>query len=304
MPTPLPKYPVYIISKGRWENPMTARFMQRDGVPFFMVIEPQEEEQYRAALGPDAKILVLPFSNLGLGSIPARNFCWEHSIQNGYERHWIFDDNIRGIRRCHRGERLCYPAGPALLACETFTDRYENIAISGMNYSMFAIDNNSPFRINCHVYSSLLIQNNLSYRWRGRYNEDTDLCLQVLSGGWCTVQFSAFLIEKIRTMTMKGGNSDELYRDDGRLTMARSLERMWPGVVQTRRRFGRPQHVIDWKKFRQPLRPKPGAVPYGADTDEYGVRLAVVGSQPDATITKKFADIIDHDRPGKPARSK
>ena len=46
------------------------------------------------------------------------------------------------------------------------------------------------------VYSTLLIDNSLDIRWRGRYNEDTDLCLQALSLGYCTVNFNAFLIVK------------------------------------------------------------------------------------------------------------
>jgi hypothetical protein len=56
-------------------------------------------------------------------------------------------------------------------------------------------------------------------------------------------------------MTMKGGNSAELYKGDGRLKMARSLERVWPGVVTTQRRFQRPQHVVKgaWKNFDTPL---------------------------------------------------
>ena len=55
----------------------------------------------------------------------------------------------------------------------------------------------------------------------------------------------------MRTMTMKGGNMAQLYQGDGRLTMARSLERMWPGVVSINRRFGRPQHVVknSWRNF-------------------------------------------------------
>ena len=56
-------------------------------------------------------------------------------------------------------------------------------------------------------------------------------------------------------MTMKGGNMAQLYQGDGRLTMARSLERVWPGVVSTNRRFGRPQHVVknSWRNFDTPL---------------------------------------------------
>lgn len=90
-----PKYPVYIISKGRWESRLTSRALERINVPYHIVIEPQEYKQYAAVINP-AKIFVLPFSNLGQGSIPARNWVWEHSISMGVERHWILDDNIIG----------------------------------------------------------------------------------------------------------------------------------------------------------------------------------------------------------------
>jgi hypothetical protein len=55
-------------------------------------------------------------------------------------------------------------------------------------------------------------------------------------------------------MSMKGGNTDILYKDDGRLKMARSLESLWPEYVQVKWRYGRPQHVVNWKKhFQHPL---------------------------------------------------
>lgn len=250
-------YPVYIISKGRAERCLTAQFMRRDGVPFKLVIEPQEKEAYEKA-GYGEYLTLLPFSNLGLGSIPARNWVWEDAKAAGHARHWIFDDNICGIWRRYNARKFRCSALPALEAAETFTDRYENIAIAGFNYYMFSVNKEKApaFYLNVHVYSAMLIKNDLTYRWRGRYNEDTDLCLQVLSGGWCTVLFNAFLAWKMTTMTMKGGNSDELYKGDGRLKMARSLERMWPGVVETRRRFRRPQHVVKdaWGKFDTPLK--------------------------------------------------
>lgn len=245
-----PQFPIYIISKGRHDCCLTANFFVEDGVDFKIVVEPQEKQLYADKYGVE-RILVLPFQNLGLGGIPARNWVWEHSKAAGAERHWIFDDNINMVRRLHKGKRIRCNTNIALKACEDFIVRYENIAIAGLNYTFFAVGKKPPFNLNNHVYSCLCIKNDLDYRWRGRYNEDTDLCLQVLSGGWCTVLFNVFLIDKMATMTMKGGNADVLYKGDGRLKMARSLERLWPGVVTVGRRFDRPQHKVndEWKKF-------------------------------------------------------
>ena len=81
-----------------------------------------------------------------------------------------------------------------------------------------------PLMINTRIYSCILIKNDVPYRWRGRYNEDTDLSIRILKDGFCTVLFNAFLAGKSATMTMKGGNTDELYKDDGRLKMAQSLQ--------------------------------------------------------------------------------
>jgi hypothetical protein len=235
---------VYVISKGRSDQCLTARFLAKDGVPFKIVVEPQEADLYAKEFGRDA-LLILPFQNLGLGSIPARNWVWEHAKASGAERHWILDDNIAGVWRRWKARKVRCNAIVAFRAVEDFTDRYENVAISGLNYYMFSINKTKqpPFYLNVHVYSFLLIRNDLPFRWRGRYNEDTDLCLQVLSAGWCTLLFNAFLAWKMTTMTMRGGNTDQLYREDGRLKMARSLQRTWPGVVDTKRRFRRPQHV-------------------------------------------------------------
>jgi len=93
-----PNYPIYIISKGRWESRLTSKALEKMHVPYHIVVEPQEYKNYAAVID-SKKILVLPFSNLGQGSIPARNWVWEHSISVGAEWHWILDDNIRDFYR-------------------------------------------------------------------------------------------------------------------------------------------------------------------------------------------------------------
>lgn len=260
----LPRYPIYIPTKGRADRCKTAEFLRKDGVPFRLVVEPQEVDVYADRFGRDV-VLELPFANLGQGSIPARNWLWEHAKATGAERHWCIDDNILFIRRNYRDSRARCEAGGALRVVEDWVDRYENIAIGGLAYTFFAAPTPDipPFWLNVHVYSCMLIRTDLPFRWRGRYNEDTDLCLQVLSAGWCTVLVNDFNVYKLGTMTTKGGNTAELYQGDGRLRMARSLERQWPGVVDVKRRFKRPQHVVrdSWRGFDTPLKPKPGCEP-------------------------------------------
>lgn len=218
-------------------------------------------------------LLVLPFSNLGLGGIPARNWVWEHAKSSGASKHWILDDNIRGIMRRWKACRVPCDSGPAFAAAEEYTARYSNVGVAGLNYHMACPNKQKiqPVRKNVHIYSCLLIDNALPFRWRGRYNEDTDLCLQVLAAGLCTLQFNVFMIQKMPTMTMKGGNSDELYKGDGRLEMAMSLQRQWPRLVDIKRRFGRPQHVVNWRQFRTPLILRPGIEP--PEDPEFGLRL-------------------------------
>lgn len=257
---------------------MTIKALEKMNVPYHVAIEPQEYKQYAAVIDPK-KILVLPFSNLGQGSIPARNWVWEHSISEGAERHWILDDNIRYFCRLNDNKKnRCESAG-IFRAAEEFTDRYVNIALSGFQYRSFAnaMASASPFALNTRIYSCILIQNNIPYRWRGRYNEDTDLSLRVLKDGWCTVLFYAFLARKETTMSMKGGNTESLYKladgTDGRLLMAQSLQQQHPDVVKIGRRWGRWQHVVDYRPFKNNRLIRKAGIEIPEGVNNYGMVL-------------------------------
>jgi hypothetical protein len=271
---------VYIISKGRWESRLTSKVLERIRVPYHIVVEPQEYEQYAAVIDP-AKILVLPEGNLGQGSIPARNFVWEHAIARGAEWHWIMDDNIQDFHRLNYNVKVPVTSGTIFWIAEEFVNRFTNVGQAGFQYYMFIPRKLAyrypPLYLNTRIYSCILIRNDLPYRWRGRYNEDTDLSLRILKDGWCTILFNAFLADKVATMLMKGGNTDELYRldgqKDGRLIMARSLVEQHPDVVKVIRRWGRWQHSVDYRPFKtNKLRLREGVeIPRGFN--EYGLVL-------------------------------
>lgn len=259
-----PKFPLYIVSKGRWESRLTAKTLERLQVPYFIVIEEQEYAQYSAVIDKE-KILVLDkkyqrdydtFDELGLtksvGPGAARNFVWDHSIAGGYPWHWVMDDNIRAFYRLHKNKRLRVGDGTIFRCMEDFVLRYENVAMAGPNYYMFAPDRQKcpPFITNTRIYSCNLIRNDTPFRWRGRYNEDTDLSLRMLKAGWCTIQFNAFLQNKVATQKIKGGNTAEFYAQEGTYNKSRMQVEMHPDVSRMVFKFGRVHHHVDYSRFK------------------------------------------------------
>lgn len=245
------RHPIYIISKGRWELRYTARALESMDTEYRIVIEPQEYDQYASVIEPQ-KILVLPFSNLGQGSIPARNWVWDHAKAGGHSHHWILDDNIQWFGRMHQNKKLRVTSDVCFTVVEDLVARYSNVPLAGLQYEMFtpALQSFPPLIINTRIYSCILIQNDIPFRWRGRYNEDTDLSLRILKAGYCTLLCQAFVCKKLTTMKCKGGNTDELYVGDGRLRMAESLKNQHPEIVMIKRKWGRWQHHVDYKPFR------------------------------------------------------
>lgn len=278
-----PRFPVYIISKGRWERRQTSRTLEKMKVPYRIVVEPKEYEHYASVIDK-SKILVLPdnFSELGQGSIPVRNWVWEHSIKEGAEWHWILDDNIESVERFNHNLKVVCEVGTPFYIIEDFVLRYENVAQAGMNYALFcpATEARPPVRFNTRVYSCILIRNDLPHRWRGRYNEDTDLSLRLLKDGWVTVLFNAFLIGKRATLTQGGGNTDTIYNTgDERLAFAESLAKQHPDVARVTKKFGRWHHHVNYKPFSSNALIKKEEVPVLLGIDNYGMKLIDVGGE-------------------------
>ena len=235
--------------------------------------------------------MIAPFSNHGDGPGRARNWCWDHSISIGAEKHWVLDDNISDFYRLHQNKRIRVESGAIFKAAEDFVDRYENVPISGFQYRFFIAPNSAypPYVKNTRIYSTLLISNDCKHRWRGRYNEDTDICLRVLKDGDCTIQFNAFLQGKAATQTVKGGNTEEFYHKEGTLdksqwrdgtlnpegtkNKSQMLVDLHPDVAVMVKRYGRWHHYVDYSIFKKnELKLKPDVViPEG--TNNYGMKL-------------------------------
>lgn len=283
-----PQFPLYIPSKSRWDSRLTVKALDSMGVPYRVVVEEQQWNDYAAVIDPK-RLLVLDkayqrdydtFDDLGdtksKGPGPARNFIWEHSISEGHAWHWVMDDNIAFFCRYNRNLKVPVSDGTIFRCMEDFVLRYTNIAMAGPQYAMFITRKNDdwpPFVLNTRIYSCNLIRNDLTFRWRGRYNEDTDLSLRMLKAGWCTVQFNAFLQNKIATQKVKGGNTEAFYAKEGTLPKSEMLARMHPDVSRVVWKFNRWHHHVDYTPFRRNklIRRIDIEVPDGVD--DYGMRL-------------------------------
>ncbi len=261
-----PQFPLYIPSKGRADSRLTIKALEEMKVAYKVVIEDQEYNDY-AHYVDKKNILVLDKSfqknydtcdDLGLsksvGPGAARNFIWEHSISEGHKWHWVMDDNIKCFRRWNKNKRIKVYDGVMWKVMEDFCLRYKNVAMAGPNYSFFVIDkwgkNYGPFTVNTRIYSCNLIRNDITFRWRGRYNEDTDLSLQMLKAGWCTIQFNIFLQEKANTQTIKGGNTKEFYSEEGTMPKSKMQVKLHPDVSKLVWRYGRWHHLVNYNKFK------------------------------------------------------
>lgn len=287
-----PRYPVYILSKGRWESRLTSKMLERIGCNYRIVVEESEYDNYAAVIDPK-KILVPesdfkqnplyarpdPGGRMG-GSIPVRNWIWEHSIKEGHERTWFLDDNIAYLRRSHHNTRLRVYSTAPFLVLEDFVDRFENVKMAGLNYDYFvpcSIEK-PPYYLNTRIYSFILLSNDVTHRWRGRFNEDTDLSLNILKDGNCTVLLNAFSCGKAGTLTMKGGNTEEIYKlqqagFDNRYEFAKALKEEHPDVVEVTQKWGRWHHQVNYDGFaKNHLIPKKGYVPKKGK-NEYGMVL-------------------------------
>lgn len=272
-----PEFPIFIPTKGRWKNRHTIKAFDKIHVPYKIVIEKQEYEQYARYVDKD-KIIVLPHQNKGL--TVTRNWIWDYA-QNELKTPWFwtFDDNIRDFYRLNRNIKWRCSSGTFLKIIEDFVQRYENIYIAGMQYEMFVPrkKKSPPFILNTRIYSNMLIKTDIPYRNKLFYNDDTDLCLRILKDGYCTILFQAFLADKMHTMTVKGGMTDYYEKTNQRLEFAKELQKAHPDVVKIVWKFNRWHHEVDYSSFKgnKPILKKGVDIPKGVNN--YGMVFKKIG---------------------------
>lgn len=281
--------PIFIVSKGRHDCHTTSSYLAEMRRPHFIVVEPSEVDAYTQAANAYAKVIPLNMNykadyelldDRGLtastGPGPARNFAWDMALESGHCWHWVMDDNIDGFFRLNRNLKVPCKTSRMFDAMEDFCSRFTKVTMAGPNYFKF-IERRAPrypFRHNTRIYSCNLIRNSAPFRWRGRYNEDTILSLDMLKAGYSTIQFNAFLQDKRTTQQMKGVNTGEFYAKEGTLLKSQMLVDAHPDVSSVKWRFSRWHHHVDYTRFQtRPLELREEWRGRKLPPDEYGMKL-------------------------------
>lgn len=260
------KYPIYILSKGRYEDKLrlTAQALERMWIDYNIVVEEQEYEQYKKVckgrviiLDPKYKDDYDTFDNkwfeISKWSWPARNFIWDHSIKEWHKRHWVIDDNIKKFSILNNNMKTEVLSETFFRPMEDFVDRYENIAMAWPYYDFFIPRKwkYAPIILNTRAFSCILIKNDVPLRWRCRYNEDIDLSLRCLKLWLCIVQFRWFLQGKVKIQVMKWWNTDAFYAEYWTSPKSKMLQMAHPDCVKVVFRYGRIHHTVDSSRFKK-----------------------------------------------------
>ncbi len=266
------KYPIFIPSKGRVNISGTAYRLEKVGIEDFrIVVEESELSQYADRWGRE-RLLILPeeykenfdpLDGYGLqfppGPGPARNFIWDTAEAEGHKWYWTLDDNITFMMRYGRqfkgGFQIVKNGDKWFGEMERYITQYINVAMGGPQADGFVTHRHQDVRRavrNTRIYSFQIIRTAAPFRWRGRYNDDTVLSLDMLTSGWRTLLLYHYLMKKEETRKLSGGNTDHLYAS-GTGPKSRMLARVYPKYTEVKYRFGRIHHFINYKKHFEHL---------------------------------------------------
>lgn len=247
---PLVSYPVYVPSKGRADRKITTKFLEEAGIPFYVVVEPQDAAAYREHYAAD-HILVMEKNDQGIAYV--RNFCKRHSEEAGDKFHWQIDDNIYYVG--YRSKDKNHKASPVVVLglAETMVNKFENVGGASLTHIMFAFAKKHSVDVNKQVYTCALFRNNVSSQWRPDVIEDTDYSLQLLQEGYTTILLNRLIMNKVATGLIKGGNTEISHGGNRRLLRSQKLSEYYPGWFKVTEQYGRvkiaPSRI--WRTFKQ-----------------------------------------------------
>ena len=198
------KYTVYIPSKGRADTLSMHKHCIKEGIPYKVVVEPQDADAYSETVGKD-NLVILERNDQGIAY--ARTSIKYHSESLGEKYHWQMDDDMKHFSIRTGGKNVKVGLKNNIAIMEYVTELFDNIAISGMGNDVFAWSKPAPIKENQIACGCFLVNNSVDNYWRYGTVEDIDYTLMCLEKGYSTFVFSHIVFTSPPSGTNKGGNN-------------------------------------------------------------------------------------------------
>ena len=217
-------YPIYIPSKNRADSGTTAKLFQKAGVPFYVLVEPQDADKYRKYY-KEEELVVMDENDKGIDY--ARNFAKNHSKTLGAKFHWQFDDDVKAFRFRIGKQNVKTDAAQVINLAESVTDLYTNVGASSLMYDTWAFNATSPIKLNKMMASAMLFNNENDFKFEPHMVEDIDISMQYLSAGYVTLLFATALVTVPTTLNDKGGLGVDARLGEERKLRCENLVKKW-----------------------------------------------------------------------------
>jgi hypothetical protein len=198
---PSTKYKIYIPSKGRAKNCKTADILEQEGAAYQIVVEPQDYENYLKFYSKD-KVMKIDKNDMGVGYV--RQFIKDYATENKEDYFWMLDDDLK-FRKRQDDKSIAYSAVELFSEAEEYIDKFENIGTAGLTNNVWAWVKKTDYVYNGMCVTCTIISTKTKARFRTKTVEDADFCLQVLTEGYCTVQFNRLNFIQSTPGTSEGG---------------------------------------------------------------------------------------------------
>lgn len=241
--------PIYILSKGRADSCNTAKLLDHAGVPYTVVVEPQETADYADVIDPE-KLLSLPDNNQGIAYV--RNFILK---QNRGRWFWMLDDDISGfyVRGNKRVDRI--DAQTALSESQRIIQSLKGVVQGGLEYQQLAWSTTKQYALNSYCDVCVLINGGAvgftKYRDEIALKVDRDFTLQLLSSGKRTARVQIYAFAAPENGSNAGGLQATYQTGIREREAVNQLAAMYPGIVKpVIKKNGRYDAKINWRHFK------------------------------------------------------
>lgn len=217
------QYPISILSYGRYNENKTSKYLVECKIKHYIFVEECEYDlymnNYYNKLNEEDKYLVniinthKDFHLYNLGGSPVRNYILDYWLNEGYDRVWMLDDNIKYYNRYNKGVKNKIYSDLIFSSIENYINEYDNVGICSHNLNGFITTGNSRSVIvlNEKHYSSLLLLTDKQFRFKHKYNEDVLISIDYIISGKINFCFNHILFEKNTSGKDTGGNTNTIY---------------------------------------------------------------------------------------------